>query len=253
MMITKTKRNTIISATLFLVCLAVYASNGETIAQNDSVATTLLALNLLENHTLNFDLLRDSYFFNSLGAAYVFTESSRGHLTTVYPIGTAIVTFPIYFFAYLFLKISSVPVDIASPYFENYRLLFEKVAATIVAAASVVLFYLSSRLKFSWRVSAVLTFTFAFCINTWIIGAQALWQHGATNLLLLICLFCLLKANRQTTPAALRPWLLCAGFACGMLPVTRQTSLCFLWRSPLPVWQYIKSECLPLSWGQRQL
>ncbi|MEM7062881.1 MAG: hypothetical protein AAF572_06935 [Cyanobacteria bacterium P01_B01_bin.77] len=210
---------------LFLLCLAVYLSDGNTLSAYDTYPNTIYAFNWLENHTIYLDELRNSYVLDIIN--YPFVESIQGHLTSVYPIGAAIVTFPIYFCFYIYLKLSSIPVDISLQSFEEYRVLFEKIAATFTASASVVLFYLLSRLKFDFFIAAITTFIFAFCTNSWATSSQGLWQHGPLNLLLLLTVYCLLKANRQVEVRAQKIWLFFAGLGCGMLPVTRPTSMCF--------------------------
>lgn len=61
----KIRTNTLTTAEimlLFFICIGVYLANGETISSGDAVPNTLLAFNLLENHTLHLDAFRASYF-----------------------------------------------------------------------------------------------------------------------------------------------------------------------------------------------
>ncbi len=211
---------------LFLVCIVVYLINGTIISAGDTVPNTLLAFNFLENNTFNLDAFRASYLCVDR-ACYFFTEGNHGHLSSVYPIGTAIITFPLYVVFYTSLKLisfyTSVSLDLTSASFEVYRLFFEKLAAAITTAITVVLFYLSVRLKFNLSISLLSTFIFAFATNTWMTGSQGLWQHTASNLALVSIIFCLLKANRASEKDQ-KVWLLIAGFACGLLPGIRPTS-----------------------------
>jgi hypothetical protein len=212
-------------ALIFILCAVVYLSNGETIGSGDTVPNTLLAFNLLEKHTLHLDVFREIY-----SGFYAFIEGNNGHLSSIYPIGPAVVTFPLYVIFYIYLKwihfAASVPLNITSPSFELYRLFFEKLAATITTAISVVIFYLSSRIKFNRSISLISTFIFAFATNTWVISSQALWQHGISNLALICTIFCLLKANRASKQSQ-KIWLVLAGVACGLLPGIRPTSTLF--------------------------
>jgi len=215
---------------IFLICSIVYLVNGVTISSGDTVPNTILAFNLLENHTLHLDAFRNSYFVD-LGAFYSFAEGNNGHLSSKYPIGPAIVTFPLYVLFYVYLKLiyylASIPtIDLTSPTFEVYRLFFEKLAATITTACTVVIFYLSARLKFPQYISLISSFIFAFATNTWMISSQGLWQHGISNLALVSTIFCLLKANR-TSKFSQKIWLVLAGVACGLLPGIRPTSTLF--------------------------
>ncbi len=84
-----------ISLLVFFVCLTIYLINGKTINSGDSIPNTVLIFNLLEKHTFNLDAFRESYFVER-GDYYSFVESQNGHLTSVYPIGVAILTSPLY-------------------------------------------------------------------------------------------------------------------------------------------------------------
>jgi hypothetical protein len=212
---------------LFVFSLLVYLANGATISSGDTAPNTLLAFNLLENHTLHLDAFRESYLSTvSYGKGYFFAEANNGHLTSAYPIGTAIVTFPLYVIFYVYLKLTeylSLPIDLTSVSFEVHRLFFEKLAGSITTAFTVSIFYLSLRLKFKRGLSLVTTFIFAFATNTWMTSSQGLWQHGISNLALVSTIFCLLRANRATKHHR-NKWLILAGIACGLLPGIRPTS-----------------------------
>lgn len=210
---------------IFIVCTIVYLSNNKTFGSGDTVPNTLLAFNLLKNHTLHLDVFRESYFV-SFGTFYSFVESNNGHLTSCYPIGPAIVTFPLYFIFYLFLKLTNNPVNLSYESFEFYRLLFEKLAATTTTSISVVIFYLASRIKFDKSIAFISTFIYAFATNTWTTSSQGLWQHGISNLALISIIFCLLKANRAQGRKK-KVLLLTAGICCGLLPGIRPTSALF--------------------------
>jgi hypothetical protein len=215
---------------IFFICCVVYLANRETISSGDTIPNSLLAFNLLENHTLHLDAFRNSYYFK-IGASYSFADANNGHLSSTYPIGTAIVTFPLYVLFYIYLKLTyylaSVPIiDLTSQEFDVHRQFFEKLAATIITAITVMIFYLSARLKFPQRISLISSFIFAFSTNTWMTSSQGLWQHGISNLALISTIFCLLKANR-TSHNSQKVWLVLAGVACGLLPGIRPTSILF--------------------------
>lgn len=210
---------------IFVVCTAVYLANNRTISAGDTVPNTLLAFNFLENHTLNFDNFRGSYFFK-LGDFYPFVESFNGHLTSAYPIGTAILTFPLYLIFYLYLKITLISIDLTNEDFEIYRVSFEKLSATIITSISIVIFYLSSQIKFNRSKAFISTFIYAFATNTWMTSSQGLWQHGISNLAVVSIIFCLLQANR-TKGRKQRILLLISGLFCGLLPGIRPTSVLF--------------------------
>ncbi|WP_414548184.1 protein O-mannosyl-transferase family [Anabaena sp. CCY 0017] len=214
------------SILILFFSVVVYLANGVTISAGDTIPNTLLAFNLIENHTLHFDAFRTSYLCRDYANCYFFSEANNGHLSSSYPIVPAIVTFPLYLLFYIYLKFThyiSISVDLTSVNFEVHRLFFEKLAASITTAITVTIFYLSLRLKFNQGLSLLSTFIFAFATNTWMTSSQGLWQHGISNLALIIIIFCLLKANRATDQYQ-QKWLLLAGLFCGLLPGIRPTS-----------------------------
>lgn len=212
---------------IFVACCLVYFLNERAITSGDSVPNTLLAFNWLINGTFHFDAFRDGYLYKQFhNQPYFFMENQAGHLTTSYPIGTAIITFPIYICFYFYSLISNgfQAIDITQADFEIQRVMFEKTAALIVAALSVVIFYLITRLKFSKITSIISTFIYAFATSTWTVSSQGLWQHGSINLVLLSILLCLFKFNRSPN----NKLLLAGGILTGLLPVIRPSNLLFV-------------------------
>lgn len=218
-------REVIIISIIFVICLFVYLANGRTMGSGDTVPNSILAFNLLENHTLNFDNLRGTYLETYAGG-YFFIESIKGELTSRYPIGTAIITFPFYLTFYLYLKIANIPVDLTSFDFEAYRLLFEKLAATMTTSIAVVFFYLTSRLKFTRKIALISTLIYAFATSSWSISSQAMWQHAALNLALIVTVYCFLKADREADKKQII-LLILAGFFAGLMPGIRPTAALF--------------------------
>ncbi|MBW4656095.1 MAG: hypothetical protein KME20_24105 [Kaiparowitsia implicata GSE-PSE-MK54-09C] len=227
-----------ICTVLFVLCSLVYFLNERTISSNDNVPNAILALNWLENGVLHFDALRNSYFYENGGETipYFFVEAPNGHLTSTYPIGTAIVTFPLYLAAWLIMKgVEAGSALLGSP-IETFNVIEEsaragiynmqKLVSIFVASLSVVLFYLATRLKFSPGVSLLSAFIFAFCTNTWMTGSQGLWQHGTSNLVVLAIILSLLKANVVGTGRR-RRLLVVVGVLCGLLPGIRPTSMVY--------------------------
>lgn len=229
----------VICLLLFAACVLVYQLNGQIgLASNDNIPHTLLAFNWLENGTLNFDNFRDSYLFvGETNTPYYFSEAPNGHLTSTYPIGTSIVTFPLYLLFFIYLKLvglvqalggdsSALALNLTDESFNETRHFFGKLAGTLCSALSVVLFYLSLRLKFNQPVALLTSFTYAFATTTWALNSQDLRQHTVSNLLLTGLMLCLLKANR-TTGRSRHILLVVAGCFCGLLPSVRLTSAIF--------------------------
>jgi Dolichyl-phosphate-mannose-protein mannosyltransferase len=215
---------------IFGICLIVYWLNGPyAIASSDSWPTSLLAFNLLENHTFHFDLWRSTRLFEGLRTPYFLVESASGHLTSAYPIGTSILTFPLYLVFFLIVKVQAIlqghpVVDLTTDSFFLTRLFYEKAAASILAALTVVFFYRSVRLNFPRWIAALTSLIFAFATSMWVISAQALWQHGPIVFLTTLSLWALLKANQVPASQCCR-YLLLVGIACGLLPGIRPTTI----------------------------
>jgi hypothetical protein len=232
----------------FAIALAVYLANGETISSYDAVPNSLLAYDVLAGHRLDFDALRNGYFVG-LGGQYAFTEAPNGHLASIFPVGTAIVTAPIYAALYAVHTITGQPVAIASPAFEPVRRTDEKLAAAIVAATAVALFFACAR-SFAAPAGALLaTAGFAFGTETWMIGAQGLWQHGSVELVLLAMIFALLAADRAERWSAERGWLAAAGVCGGLLPVVRPTAILFSVAAAAFAWSWFGRRALPAAVG----
>ncbi|HEY9700404.1 MAG TPA: hypothetical protein V6D10_24325 [Trichocoleus sp.] len=224
---------------ILLFSLFIYLANGHFISSDDSVPNSLLAFNWLENQTFHFDAFRQGHYympnnlFGANGIPYFFIESPTGHLASAYPIGTSIVSFPLYCCFWLYLKLTtllsagSAAIDITTPEFELQRQFFEKLAGTILTVLANVIFYCLARLKFSQVVSLLVTFVYGFATLNWVVSSQGLWVHTIGNLLLVSLLLCLFKANRtQGKQQAIL--LLVAGALCGLFLATRPTGLLFL-------------------------
>lgn len=241
-------------------CIFVYQTSGMlTLASTDNVPHTLLAFNWLENHTLNLDNFRDSYLLSRGDAdPHYFSEAPNGHLTSTYPIGTALVSFPLYLFFFIYLKVtalfqslggqSSNLLDLTNPDFDQTRRFFGRLAGTICSAVSVLLLYLGLRLKFNRTIALLATFTYAFATNTWVLGSQDLRQHTVSNLLLAALMLCLLKTNRVTGRHR-KTLLLTAGIFCGLLPSVRLTSAIFAAAAIAYAVYVYRKECLYLLVG----
>jgi hypothetical protein len=207
---------------IFVATLTIYMANGETISSYDTAPSTLFAYNLLAYHTLDFDRFRHSYF-DALGGGYAFVEAPDGHLSPVFPIGTALLTYPLYAAMYAL----DPPGDITSPRFELRRARDEKRVAATIAALSAVLLYLCARLLGTPLQAGVVTALFAFGTDTWMTSSQALWQHGPVSLVTLGLIYALLRAARAAPGRGRAGWLVLAGACAGFLPVIRPTALLF--------------------------
>ncbi|MBA3995539.1 MAG: hypothetical protein C0469_18630 [Cyanobacteria bacterium DS2.3.42] len=211
---------------LFIACITIYLANGRPLGSGDTITNTLVGFNLLENHRIDCDNFRGKFHHHA--NSYWFVDAPNGQLVPYYPVGPAIVSFPLCIGYWASLKTSPGKIDVTSATFENQRQTFEHLASSVIAATSVVLFFLSSRLLFNLRTSIITSIVFAFCTNVWVTSSQALWQHGSSNMMTLGSFYALLRANRASGDSACKTWILVAGVCCGMLPAIRPSGLIFL-------------------------
>jgi hypothetical protein len=250
---------------IFCTCVFVYLANGQTISSTDNIPSSVLAFNWLENHSLNFDIFRDGYLyrtdsrFGTDGVPHFFVESANGHLSSTYPIGNVILTFPIYFVFFIGIKVAEFyhqfilgnSVDflrLTDPDFDSVLQHYQKLASVGVASFSAVIFYWANRLKFNGTIALLSTFIFAFATLSWMTSSQGLWQHGSSNLALLCVIFCLLKANR-TQGKNRKILLVLTGIFCGLLPSIRATNLAYSGAAIVYAFWVYRAEALYLLMG----
>ncbi len=201
---------------------AIYMANGTGLASYDSLPSSLLPLHVLETGRLDLDEFRSSYL-TALGGQYAFAEARTGHLTSAYPVGPAIVAFPLYaaFYAAAHAGGTALP-PLTSPAFEPLRQQYEKTAGAIIAALAVGLFLLCARRFGNEPQALIATLVYALATSMWTTASQALWQHGPVNLFVLAMVYALLRAREA--PRRSMVWLIAAGIAAGFLPVIRPTA-----------------------------
>ena len=208
---------------VFVVCLVVYLTNFRSLASGDSAPASLLPWQLLHRHRLDFEDFRESYLHRS-DLGYGFVNAGDGRLVSAYPVGTSIVALPLYAAFYGWMNLTHGPMELTSPAFESTRLACEKLAAAILTAAAVAIFYAGSRLKFPRPTAVVTTVVLAFGTGTWTTASQALWQHTGVVFLLAVAIACLLRANRGASRGHAAVLLTIAGFCTGLLPGARPTA-----------------------------
>jgi hypothetical protein len=206
--------------------LAVYLAGGPGPASYDSAPNSLLAFDLLEDHRLDFDRFRGGYLA-AAGGGYAFVEAPNGHLASVFPIGTAIVTLPVYGALEIARRAAGDAPPIASPAFEPQRRGDERLAAAIVAALAAALCFLCAREIAGLGAALVTTAVYAVATPLWSTASQALWQHGPVNAVVLAMTYALFRAGRASEPAAGAGWVAAAGLCAGLLPVIRPTAVLF--------------------------
>jgi hypothetical protein len=140
---------------------------------------------------------------------YWYHRTPGGHLVSRYSPVVPLLVSPLFLPAAVYA--ASRGIDGAE--FTTMSEASEKVAASVVASLSVVAVYFLLRRFASPANAALLVLAYAFGTETWVIGSQALWQHGMSELLLAL----LLLALGGRKPAA----LVLAGIAAGLLVANR--------------------------------
>jgi len=168
-----------------LAALLVYNLNGRVIASSDTRATRFVPFALLEAGTLRLDPVLD-VVQTSRRAYWVLPARDGGH-ASLFPVVAPLLVTPLYVPAAILLARQGWPREglAAAGAF------MEKLAASCVAALAAALMYLLLRRRMRPSRALGLTVAFALGTETWMIGSQALWQHGTEELLLIVALLAL--------------------------------------------------------------
>jgi hypothetical protein len=190
---------------LFLLLLVAYNSNFRLIPSGDSLPTKVLPLSLLQRGNLYVDKFAPLYL-GSVWPIDIPTENRphsvrfiKGHWLSIYPGVIPIVASPLYVPLSLFLRHYHIPLN--DPLGLRLIDLMEKVTASLIAALSaVILFWALCRLT-ERKTALGLALIYALASNTWVIGSQALLQHGMSELMVSLAIWLLLVA--ESSPATL--------------------------------------------------
>jgi len=205
---------------LFLGALVVYNLNMRPIPSGDSAPAALFPLAVWLDGTITFDRYAPWLAERYPHGAYFFFEKAGRHYSS-YPIMQPVLLLPLYSPLILAPGIRQWPV-------ESLMVLarvLEKLAASLVAACAVGLFYCLAR-RFTGRRQALwLALLFAFATNTWSISSQALWQHGMGQLLIIASLLAL---DRCLAGEGGRAAWAAAGLAAALSAGVRPTNVFFV-------------------------
>ncbi len=192
------------AALLFaLAALLIYNLNGRVIASSDTLGTRFVPFALLKAGTLRLDPVL-GVVQTSRRAYWVQPARDGGH-ASLFPIVAPLLATPLYVPAALLLARQGWPL--AGLAAAGARM--EKLAASCIAAAAAGAMFLLLRRRLRPARALGLAAAFAFGSETWMIGSQALWQHGTEELLLAVAL---LAFTGPLTAARLAA----GGAACGL-------------------------------------
>lgn len=213
---------------LVLACLVVYNANGRLIASGDTLPARLIPFSILLDGTVTLD----RFYGERVGGAerlarapaaermrYYYLTPRHGRLYSTYPITLPLLVTPLY-----------APVVWAKGHWSTGEALLaaavlEKLTASLIAALGVAAMFLLLGALTDRRLALGLAAAFAFGTTTWTTSSQALWEHGAGVLFILLALAVLARRPR---------WLALAGGFAGLAVAVRPGNL-FFWVALLAV------------------
>jgi len=194
-----------------LCCLLVYNANLRTISSGDTYPARYQPFAIWRYHTLLLDPIAPLAAQGRGDAAYWMVRVAGGHTISLYPVVAPVLLAPLYLPAAGYLHLRGW----TDARLDHVAKVMEKLSASLVAALSASLLYLLLRRRAAAPVALLLTLAYAFGTTTWVIGSQALWQHGMAELLVIGAL--LLLTGPCTAPRAIAAGLLC-GLIAGNRP-----------------------------------
>ena len=193
-----------------LVCLLVYNANVRSISAGDAFPARYLPFAIWRYHTLLLDPIAPLAAQGRGPTAFWMVRAPGGHVISLYPVVLPVLLAPLYLPAVAYLHFAGWTDE----HLDRAARVMEKLAASLLAALSAALLYLLLRRRAGAPAARLLTLAYAFGTTTWVIGSQALWQHGMAELLVIGALLFL------TAPAT-APRALAAGLLCGLIAANR--------------------------------
>ncbi len=194
-----------------LCCLLVYNANRRAISAGDTYPARYLPFAIWQHHTVLLDPIAPLAAQGRGNTAFWMMHAPGGHIISLYPVELPVLIAPLYLPAVGYLHLR----DWTDVRLDHVARVMEKLSASLIAALSASLLYLLLRRRAAAPVALLLTLAYAFGTTTWVIGSQALWQHGMAELLVIGLL--LLLTGPCTAPRALAAGLLC-GLIAGNRP-----------------------------------
>ncbi|MEP7010274.1 MAG: hypothetical protein ABJC13_08150 [Acidobacteriota bacterium] len=209
---TSTKRSRDLWASLLigLCCLLVYNANGRAISAGDTYPARYLPFSIWRNHSVLLDPIVRLTAQGRGDAPFWMVPLPGGPTISLYPVVLPVLLAPLYLPAVGYLNLKGW----TDARLDHVARVMEKLCASFVAALSASLLYLLLRRRASVSIAVLLTLAYAFGTTTWMIGSQALWQHGMAELLVVGALLLL-------TGPATWPRVLAVGLLCGLLAGNR--------------------------------
>ncbi len=166
---------------LFLSCVVLYNLNHRYLGTTDTAPNVYLPVSIILHGDLYLDRYPTLPGTRDEKPPY-FLQRSRGRLVSSYPVLPAVLAVPVYLGPMLWLHGRGISYD--SQTFFDTCVFCAKLAASVIAAASVVLVFLTLAGFIDRRKALALACLYAFGTAAFPIASQALWGHGAAMLFL---------------------------------------------------------------------
>jgi hypothetical protein len=206
-------------AGVLFAALFVYNLNLRPIPSGDTSPAALLPFTIVGSHTITFDRFAH-WYIDSEHMKPVWFQRRHGHYYSSFPIALPLLLTPLYTPFLAFWNIDQMPVDQVV----LVARVMEKVVASLIATVSVGTFLVLAERLTNRRTALLVTAVYAFGSPTWSTSSQALWQHGASELLIIGGLLCVVVGSEspERAPAVL------AGLCAGLSVAIRLTNAMFL-------------------------
>jgi hypothetical protein len=173
------------AAALFLACCLVYSVNGREISSGDTVPTRLVAVSLVEDLRLDLDRFLQQPL-PGVPLNWYSVQRVGDHHLSAYPIMAALLAAPVYALPIAWFGVSGPLVNALA-----------KLAATLIAAGSVVLVFLAACRLADSRTALQASLVYALATPTWSVSSQGLWQHGPAQLFQALAVYLALSARAR--------------------------------------------------------
>ncbi len=173
------RRIILIALIIFGFCIIVYSANHRVVGAGDCWALRYVPISLLRDGNLDLNEYEGVRF-------QVIDTAPRGEHYRVFagPVLSGILATPVYFIA----RAVGIPI---TPFSIAY---LGKLSSTIYCALSAVFLFLLLLRLLPVKYCVILSLIYAFGTCTWAVSSQSLWRHGLSQCLVMIALYCLLKA-----------------------------------------------------------
>jgi hypothetical protein len=248
-----------VSILLGVLCLLVYNANLRQIGSGDTLPARYLPLGIWRFGTLTLDPIarwvarghlsvaewkqKPPADVSVMPRAYWILRGRNQHLVSFYPVVAPLLVAPLYLPAVAYLDKHGWQ----QPQVDRVAEAMEKFSASVLAAlASVAMYVLLRRDGGGW--SFVLALAFAFGTNTWMTSSQALWQHGAGELLIVVAL--LLVVSRSSAINAVVLGAVCVLIAANRPPdalLAGAFALCAMWTRRRTALWLLAGAAIPLA------